>query len=123
MNSSALLAIIGMSVATYLTRLSGFYLLRGINLSGPMKAALDALPPAVLMAVIAPVILTTGWAESIAAAITATGAAAGRPSVPSRSLSRFTWAATSRYGRPRSFMMTGVPGSIHPPVALDSRER
>ena len=71
MNSSALLAIIGMGVATYLTRLSGFYLLRGINLSGPMKAALDALPPAVLMAVIAPVILTTGWAESIAAAITA----------------------------------------------------
>lgn len=71
MNSSALLAILGMGVATYLTRLSGFYLLRGLNVSGRMKAALDALPPAVLMAVIAPVILTTGPAESIAAAITA----------------------------------------------------
>ena len=71
MTGAALLAIVGMGVATYLTRLSGFYLLRGLDVSGPMKAALDALPPAVLMAVIAPVILTTGWAESIAAAITA----------------------------------------------------
>lgn len=74
MSSSALLAILGMGIATYLTRLSGFYLLRGLNVSGPVKAALDALPPAVLMAVIAPVILTTGWAECIAAAITAVAA-------------------------------------------------
>ena len=71
MTGTTLLAIIGMGVATYLTRLSGFYLLRGLNLSGPMKAALDALPPAVLMAVIAPMILATGLAETIAAAITA----------------------------------------------------
>lgn len=74
MNSTALLAIIGMGVATYLTRLSGFYLLRDLDVSGRTKAALDALPPAVLMAVIAPVILTTGLAESIAAAITAVAA-------------------------------------------------
>jgi uncharacterized membrane protein len=74
MNGTALLAILGMGAATYLTRLSGFYLLRGLNVSGPMKAALDALPPAVLMAVIAPVILTTGRAESIAAVITAIAA-------------------------------------------------
>ena len=71
MSGTTLLAIIGMGVATYLTRLSGFYLLRGLNLSGPMKAALDALPPAVLMAVIAPVILATGPVETIAAAIPA----------------------------------------------------
>ena len=71
MSGTTLLAIIGMGVATYLTRLSGFYLLRGLNLSGPMKAALDALPPAVLMAVIAPLILATGPVETIAAAITA----------------------------------------------------
>ena len=74
MTGTTLLAIIGMGVATYLTRLSGFYLLRGLNLSGPMKAALDALPPAVLMAVIAPMILDTGLAETIAAAITAVAA-------------------------------------------------
>ena len=44
------------------------------RVTGRSKAALDALPPAVLMAVIAPVILTTGWAESIAAAVTAVAA-------------------------------------------------
>jgi len=74
MSVNALLAILGMGVGTYLTRLSGFYLLRGLNVTGRSKAALDALPPAVLMAVIAPVILTTGWAESVAAAITALAA-------------------------------------------------
>ena len=74
MTGTTLLAIIGMGVATYLSRLSGFYLLRGLNLSGPRKAALDALPPAVLMAVIAPMILATGLAETIAAAITAVAA-------------------------------------------------
>lgn len=71
MSWSVVLAIVGMGLATYATRLSGFYLLRGLNVSGRMKAALDALPPAVLMAVIAPVILATGPAESLAAAITA----------------------------------------------------
>ena len=70
----ALLAILGMALATYATRLSGFYLLRGLNVSGRMKAGLDALPPAILMAVIAPVILATGIAETLAAAITAVAA-------------------------------------------------
>ena len=73
-DAATFLAILGMGLATYATRLSGFYLLRGVNLSGPMKAALDALPPAVLMAVIAPVILATGLAETLAAAITAVAA-------------------------------------------------
>jgi uncharacterized membrane protein len=70
----ALLAILGMALAAYATRISGFYLLRGLNVSGRMKAGLDALPPAILMAVIAPVILTTGIAETIAAGITAAAA-------------------------------------------------
>jgi uncharacterized membrane protein len=73
-DASPYIAIAGMGIATYATRVSGFYLLRGLNVSGRFKAALDALPPAVLMAVIAPVILTTGWAETIAAAITAIAA-------------------------------------------------
>ncbi len=73
-DASPYIAIVGMGLATYATRLSGFYLLRGLNVSGRLKAALDALPPAVLMAVIAPVILATGLAETIAAAITALAA-------------------------------------------------
>jgi uncharacterized membrane protein len=43
-------------------------------LTGRAKAAFDAIPPAVLVSVIAPTALTTGWAEAIAAAITAVAA-------------------------------------------------
>ena len=71
---ATLLAIFGMAIATYATRVSGFYLLSGFSPRGRMKAALDALPPAILMAVIAPTILLTGWAETIAAGITAVAA-------------------------------------------------
>ncbi|CAN5143473.1 AzlD family protein [soil metagenome] len=68
-----LLAIAGMAIATYLTRVAGFYLLNGVAVKGRLKAALDALPPAILMAVIAPTI-TSGWREALAAAITAAAA-------------------------------------------------
>lgn len=69
-----LLAIIGMGLATYVTRVSGFFLLSGFQPKGRMKAALDALPPAILMAVIAPTILLSGWAETLAAGITVASA-------------------------------------------------
>ncbi len=69
-----LLAITGMAIATYMTRLGGLYLMRGVVVRGRFKAALDALPPAILMAVIAPTILATGAAETIAAVITAAAA-------------------------------------------------
>ncbi|MGB8313045.1 MAG: AzlD domain-containing protein [Aestuariivirga sp.] len=72
--TATVLAIAGMALATYATRASGFYLMRGVTVRGRLKAALDALPPAILMAVIAPTILTTGIAETIAAAITAVSA-------------------------------------------------
>jgi uncharacterized membrane protein len=48
--------------------------MRHVNVKGRTKAAFDALPPAILMAVIAPTVLATGVAETIAAAITATSA-------------------------------------------------
>jgi len=71
---STLLAIIGMAFATYATRVTGLFLMRHVNVKGRTKAAFDALPPAILMAVIAPTILATGIAETIAAAITAASA-------------------------------------------------
>ena len=69
-----LLAILGMGLATYATRLSGLLLMRGVVVKGRAKAALDALPPSVLMAVITPTVLMTGRAESIAAVLTAVAA-------------------------------------------------
>jgi uncharacterized membrane protein len=74
MSGSALLAILGMALATYATRVAGLFLVRGVAVKGRLKAALDALPPAILMAVIAPTILLTGNAERIAAILTTVSA-------------------------------------------------
>jgi uncharacterized membrane protein len=68
------LAILAMAVATALTRVSGVFLLRYLSIGDETREALDAIPPAVLMAVIAPTALATGWAETIACAITALAA-------------------------------------------------
>jgi uncharacterized membrane protein len=68
------LAIIGMGLATYSTRLSGLLLMRGVVVQGRLKAALDAVPPAVLMAVITPTVFMTGRAETLAAIVTAAAA-------------------------------------------------
>lgn len=64
------LAIVLMGCATYCTRLSGYLLLRNARIEGRLKAALDAVPPAILTAVIAPAVLMEGWPERIAGAIT-----------------------------------------------------
>jgi uncharacterized membrane protein len=71
LDTSTLLAIIAMAVVTYITRVAGLYVADRLVLTGRAKAAFDAIPPAVLVSVIAPTALATGWAEAIAAAITA----------------------------------------------------
>lgn len=65
-----LLAVVLMGLATYGTRVSGYLLLRGVKIEGRMKAALDAVPPAILTAVVAPAVFLNSWAEMIAGAIT-----------------------------------------------------
>ena len=67
---ATLAAIAGMAIVTYINRLSGLFLVRFVRLEGRTKAALDALPAAILMAVIAPMVLTEGPAETAASAIT-----------------------------------------------------
>jgi uncharacterized membrane protein len=67
---TTLLAILGMAIATYGCRLTGLLLGGRLALSGRAKAALDAIPPAVLTAVIAPTLLATGWPETLAGAVT-----------------------------------------------------
>ncbi len=71
---SYLLAFICMGLATYASRLSGLLLMRGVVVQGRLKAALDAVPPAVLMAVITPTVFMTGRAEALAGAATAIAA-------------------------------------------------
>ena len=69
-----LLAILGMAIATYATRIAGLALAGQLDLSSRAQAAFDAIPPAVLIAVIAPSALATGWAETAAAAVAAIAA-------------------------------------------------
>lgn len=70
LDTTTLLAILGMALASYGCRLTGLLLGGRLALSGRAKAALDAIPPAVLTAVIAPTLLATGWPETVAGALT-----------------------------------------------------
>ena len=67
-------AIVAMAAITYATRIAGLFLAGRLQLEGRAKAAFDAIPPAVLVAVIAPVALGTGLAETAAALVTALAA-------------------------------------------------
>ncbi|MBW9112824.1 AzlD domain-containing protein [Rhizobium cauense] len=69
-----LLAIFAMAVATMLTRVSGLLLIRHVEMTEQARTAIEAIPPAVLMAVIAPTAFATGWAEASACLATALAA-------------------------------------------------
>jgi len=65
-----LAAILGMALATYACRFGGLMIGGRLAPTGRTKAAVDAIPPAVLTAVIAPTLLATGWPETLAGALT-----------------------------------------------------
>ena len=69
-DAATVLAVAAMALATYATRIGGLFLAHRFRLEGRSKAAFDAIPPAVLTAVIAPTLLTTGPAESLAGLVT-----------------------------------------------------
>jgi uncharacterized membrane protein len=71
---NSLLAILAMAAATIFTRISGLVLIRYVEIDEGRKMAIEAIPPAVLMAVIAPTAFATGWAETLACASTAIAA-------------------------------------------------
>lgn len=68
---NTLLAIVAMAIATIATRIGGLVLIRFVTIGETQRRALEAIPPAVLMAVIAPTALVTGPAETVAAVVTA----------------------------------------------------
>ncbi|MEO8667797.1 MAG: AzlD domain-containing protein [Bauldia sp.] len=69
-----LATIIAMGLVTWLTRIAGTFLAGRLVLEGRAKAAFDAIPPVVLMAVVAPTVFATGIAETLAALVTAVAA-------------------------------------------------
>jgi uncharacterized membrane protein len=70
LDGATLVAILAMAAITYATRIAGPVIADRLTLRGRARAAFDAIPAAVLVAVIAPMALTAGWRESAATAVT-----------------------------------------------------
>ena len=67
----AVLLILALAVATYGTRVAGHLILSRFERLDPrVEAALDAVPAAVITALVAPAVLATGVADTIAAGVT-----------------------------------------------------
>ena len=67
----ALITILGMALVTYITRASGFWLMGLVTPSPRIEAWLRQIPGAVLVAIIAPTVLASSLAETLAALATA----------------------------------------------------
>ena len=65
-----LLTLLGMAAVTLLFLVGGYILVRYVTPVGRVKVAMEAMPAAVLTALIVPMTLTTGLAESVAALVT-----------------------------------------------------
>lgn len=76
-DATTLAAILAMAVATYATRLVGPAIAGRFALAGRARAAVEAIPGSVLVAVIAPLIVNSGPAGIAAGAVTAIAAARG----------------------------------------------
>ncbi len=68
-DTATLVAILGMAAITFSCRIAGLILGPRFRPTGRMRAAFDAIPPAVLTAVIAPTVLVTGWPETLAGGV------------------------------------------------------
>ncbi|HLW03377.1 MAG TPA: AzlD domain-containing protein [Ktedonobacterales bacterium] len=78
MQIDAMVAILGMAVATYVTRAGGLWLMRFVSPSPRVEAWLRHLPGAVLVALIAPAIVEDGMIGAAGALATALIAARTR---------------------------------------------
>ena len=63
----ALITILGMALVTYATRAGGFWLMGLVSPSSRVEAWLRQIPGAVLVAIIAPTVLASSLAETLAA--------------------------------------------------------
>lgn len=71
MEFNVFLTIILMALTTYLTRISGYFLLRNRKLSPIAEKMLEAVPGCVLISIIAPVLFSGNFANTLAVIITA----------------------------------------------------
>lgn len=64
------LVIVSMAVVTAATRYAGYWALGRRRLSSRVESILSAVPASVLTAIVAPMVLATGMAETLAAVVT-----------------------------------------------------
>ena len=67
LDPQTLLTIMLMALATYATRAGGPWLASRLTLSGRAEAWLGHIPGAILVSLVAPTVLTSGLAETLAA--------------------------------------------------------
>lgn len=68
---TTLFAIVLMGLATYSTRLAGLFLVNRVPASGRLHRALEAVPAAVLTAIVAPAVFTGSLSELLAGIVAA----------------------------------------------------
>jgi uncharacterized membrane protein len=66
----SLLAILGMALVTYLTRISGPFLVPLVRGNQRLEACLAKLPGSILVALLAPLVFAAGPVEAVAAGVT-----------------------------------------------------
>lgn len=71
LSPTVLIVIAAMAAVTYATRIAGLWLARRFQPSPRVEAALRHIPGAVLISIVAPLVLTGGPAEIVAAGIAA----------------------------------------------------
>ncbi|WP_316900562.1 AzlD domain-containing protein [Pseudodesulfovibrio indicus] len=70
MQTDSLIAILGMAAVTYLTRISGPWLVRLVQGNHRVEACLSRLPGSILCSLLAPLVFASGSAEIAASAVT-----------------------------------------------------
>lgn len=69
MNALSFFTILGMGIATYITRASGYFIASRLDMTPRFKAALSGVPVAIIVSIIAPELIKGGPAEYLAALI------------------------------------------------------
>jgi len=69
MTTTSLITILGMAIATYITRASGFYIASRFKMTPKLRAALNAVPAAIIVSIVAPQLKDGGLSEILSAII------------------------------------------------------
>ncbi len=69
MPHGAVLAVLAMAAAAYLTRISGFWLMGRVPLTPRLRRMLDALPGAVVAATVTPMVVNGGAPAALGLAV------------------------------------------------------